>query len=44
MKLVCSGVEQSCFLSFVGIFVALREQIRGNHSSLRACGLKRSAE
>ena len=44
VMLVCSGVEQGCFLSFVGIFVALREQIRGNHSNFRACGPRRSAE
>ena len=44
MMLVCSGVEKGCFLSFVGIFVALREQIHGKHSNLRACRLRRSAE
>ena len=44
MLLVCSGVEQGCFVSYVGIFVALREQIRGNHSNLRACGPRRSEE
>ena len=44
MMLVCSGVEQGYFVSFVGIFIALREQIRGNHSNLRACGPRRSVE
>ena len=44
MMLVCSGVEQGCFLSFVGIFASVIEQIRGNHSNLRACGPRRSAE
>ena len=44
MMLVCSGVEKGCFLSFVGILVALREQIQGNYSNLRACGPRRSVE
>ena len=37
MLLVCSGVDQVCFASFIGIFVSLREKIRGNHSNFRAC-------
>ena len=37
MLLVCSGIEQGCFVSFFGILIALRDQIRGKHSNLRAC-------
>ena len=44
MLLVCYGVEQGCFASYVSIFVALREQICGNYSNLRACGPRRAVE